>query len=438
LEIVKEFLLKNWLTLLAFVIPTILAVILYKKSQRAPAAFYNDSSEQLIGDSAILSPHIEVKHKGEDVPRVTKTRLIFWNAGKAPIRASDVAQADPLKFKLPDDAQMINASVCRISRDSTKFSVHPSPFEKIGGEVQLRFDFLDERDYAVVDMIHTGKAKGRYELAGTIVGAHRGIAKRDAPEWTKTRPAKLSCNTYYFPQSCLLLFMCICGLLILGMVLPVLLPLQGWYVELSKSARMLGEGTSEAAFSLVLILSVALFAYLVRLLLEMRERSKHVEGEAQMVDLPPGFVLCSGAGDDEKFIDTDGSHKKAVILKRSTLWKPVPGAEYVWARLLPTLEEARKGCQVTLIRNVELARESRSAKLTLRVDDEADIYIDDVEVARGLKGFGAEAHVVDLGAFLKEGVNILRIDVRNSPMNIPNLKAEHNPSGVAYRLEVEY
>ena len=156
------------------------------------------------------------------------------------------------------------------------------------------------------------------------------------------------------------------------------------------------------------------------------------------VEVGPQDIFCSGVGEGEQFIDTDGTQKNAVVLPRRRGWPSVPGAEYVWARALPSEEEARKGCTAYLIRTVRLARDPRSGVLSLRVDDEADVSANGAEVKRGLKGSYRYAHRVDVTSYLKQGDNELRLAVHNYPMDRPEIRPEDNPTGIAYRLEVSY
>ncbi len=161
--------------------------------------------------------------------------------------------------------------------------------------------------------------------------------------------------------------------------------------------------------------------------------------EHLVADVTPGDVFCSGVGGGEEFEDTDGSVKPAVVLPRRAAWRPVVGAEYIWARTLPTPEEARKGCLVTLVRPLELRAEPQSATLSLRVDDEADVAINGHSVAVELVGFTQEQpHTLEVAPHLRQGHNELRVTVRNGAMDREGILPKHNPSGVAYRLDVTY
>jgi len=67
----------------------LVAWLYYRRTQRDRCPCYEVHSQELIGESSLLSPDVEVKHRGESLPRVTLSRLVFWNAGREPIRAAD-------------------------------------------------------------------------------------------------------------------------------------------------------------------------------------------------------------------------------------------------------------------------------------------------------------------------------------------------------------
>lgn len=55
--------------------------------------------------------HIEARYKEGEVPMVTRTVLVFWNAGREPIRGSDLVGKHPLTVSLPDGTYVLEASV---------------------------------------------------------------------------------------------------------------------------------------------------------------------------------------------------------------------------------------------------------------------------------------------------------------------------------------
>lgn len=431
---------RNWVTIVIAVIGIAMTWLISWISRRVRKPCYIAYSEQLIGRSAVLSPHVQVLHQGQNVPQVTLTRLVFWNAGREPIRAEDIAQGDPVKVRLAKDTHVIHASAARVTRDSVKFSVHATPFDAVPGEVSLRFDFLDHKDGARVDILHTGLEGDAVQITGTIIGAGDKIVKRHAfrsmvmrpSEWSRRHrqamwlaiAAVLICVGYGLsitylasnlksikPPPPMLQYWMLSAFLVTGLcfasaiVRPFLWP--------PFPAALIGEADEERPSEICLVAPPA-------------------------VEIGAQAIFCSGVGEDEQFDDTDGTVRDAVVLERRTAWKPVSGAEYVWARPLPTLSEAREGCEATLRRIIELGATPRRALLILRVDDEADVYVNDVQVGRCLRGYDAEAHEVDVTQCLHQGDNNLKIVVRNDPMDIPNLTPENNPTAVAYRLEVEF
>lgn len=180
----------NWIALSVGVLGIVASVVSYKLSQRAPEPCYVVASQRLIGESAILSPHVAVTHDGKPLPRVTSTRIVFWNSGKAPIRASDVIPDDPIRIRLSGGARIIDASVRKVSRKANGLQIFPTTFDKENGEIRIEFKFLDAGDGVTVDLLHTGKETELPRLTGTIVGVPNGIIKNSFERPLATSPVR--------------------------------------------------------------------------------------------------------------------------------------------------------------------------------------------------------------------------------------------------------
>jgi len=308
-----------------------------------------------------------------------------------------------LSIRFHEPVQVVRATVKRATRAVIAFYTHASPFQEFSRDIRLGFSFLDEGDGALVEVLHTGAESEDIEIAGTIIGCPKGVVRAE----TDLDPSALT-----WPQEWLRWHKSLPRKTLLRLALPlsVFAPL-AVCASVSLTLPSLKELDRQSQVMLLLWPSVLLWVViwasvlLVLPLLKWGTLRKLSIGPAScplalLLDMSPG----QPRGEEPPAAEVT---PRAVILPRRTAWRPVAGAEYIWARMLPTPEEARKGCAVTLVRPFELRADPQSATLSLRVDDEADVVINSHCVAAG-------------------------------PMDRAGILPEHNPSGVAYRLDVTY
>lgn len=432
----------------------VVALVLHRqaRSQRMPR--YLTHSIALLGSDSVLSPEVTVQHRGQDLPQVTMTRVALWNAGRAAIRYEDVPQGGALRIRFPNPVQVVRASVRSRTDELNKLSVHASPFPAPSQELLLRFAYLDAGDGGLIEVVHTGPVSQDVSVAGKIIECPDGVVRDGAASDPSAlfRPPEWKGWFRSLPRGMLLSVVAMsvvaCGVAV-SAVGQTAGSMEGGAapreVLLGVALKLVGAIMAGGLTGLL----VLMWANRRRMLLASGSCPQELLvgigggapalGPAPVAELGAEDVLCSGVGDGEEFEDTDGSRKLAVVLARRAVWRAVTGAEYVWARELPTAEEAKEGCTVTLVRSFELPARPSAATLFLRVDDEADVVVNGHAVAAGLVGYTQEdPHVVEVGSHLGQGYNELRITVRNRPMDLENIRPELNPSGVAYRLEVTY
>ncbi len=118
-----------------------------------------------------LPADITVQYQGQNIPRLTRTLVVFWNAGEKTILAADIVALDPLRLKLGDDGRVLAATVLKVVRDVCQVEARLDSSRP--SELGLGFAFLDSGDGAVVEVLHT--SENRYaEILGTIRGLPSG------------------------------------------------------------------------------------------------------------------------------------------------------------------------------------------------------------------------------------------------------------------------
>lgn len=94
--------------------------------------------------------------------------VYLWNAGNATVDRSAIVASDPLRFLLSAEAEALRTSLVRQTRPVIGVSATAK-----ANAIEVGFDFLDQSDGFMVEIIHTGDEKIR--AAGTIRGMRAGV-----------------------------------------------------------------------------------------------------------------------------------------------------------------------------------------------------------------------------------------------------------------------
>lgn len=135
-----------------------------------PSVAFKSSSSPVITRSEQEVGDLEVRFKGETVPRLTRTRMAIWNPRWTVIESADIAESDPLRI-IVLDAQVLDVQVTAETREAVSFKS-----EVRDGVCYLGFDFLDRHDGVMLDVLHTGSDTARPSIQGIIKGVPAGVA----------------------------------------------------------------------------------------------------------------------------------------------------------------------------------------------------------------------------------------------------------------------
>lgn len=199
MEVLKSFLNQNWVGTLIGIIGLVAACLFYRRSQVTPRPVYQTRGLGLVGvrDPA-LPGEVEIRFHGRAVPRVTRTHIVFWNAGRATIRREDVVTKDPPRLVFDKDTEVLNVRIAQTTREVIGLNVDVKADS--GNEVVLSFDYLDCKDGALIEVLHTSE-NAHPQLLGTIRGIPKGIENlgRIQPYRTGRRGAEFT--TFHFLRS---------------------------------------------------------------------------------------------------------------------------------------------------------------------------------------------------------------------------------------------
>lgn len=152
------------------------SLILYKRSGVTPEPVYVLSGRPLAASN--VTRGIGVNYKGEAVDAVQQLLIVFWNAGRGVARGTDVPEHSPLRFEMPQEARILEATVAKYSNADNQFSCSVEDDERT---LRIEFHHLGERDGGLVEVLHTGVAAAP-RFAGTVVGA-KAVSEIRTPLW---------------------------------------------------------------------------------------------------------------------------------------------------------------------------------------------------------------------------------------------------------------
>lgn len=135
-----------------------------------------------VGNSVVTAApeeHITVQHAGKDVPRVTRTRIAFWNAGHRTLDGSMVVADYPVKFNFKGGTtEILSLAVIQESDPANGFAAVADPSNSA---VAISFDYLEPRQGALLEVLHTSDRWGAV-ATGKIKGLPEGIREAESPE----------------------------------------------------------------------------------------------------------------------------------------------------------------------------------------------------------------------------------------------------------------
>ena len=164
----------NWFNVIAFIVPIYIGFEFYRRSLRDKTVQHAWEDVVVISPEEPHDEELRIIYGGREVPKVTRSRLAFWNSGRVTVDGSDVLTQDPLRIEAAEGDRILRVLVVKRSREITGGDL-PSVNEK---QAIIRFGFLDRNDGFIIEVLHTG-SPGSLLLKGTIKGIPNGSTALD-------------------------------------------------------------------------------------------------------------------------------------------------------------------------------------------------------------------------------------------------------------------
>jgi hypothetical protein len=187
------------LSIAFFVLSCVLALFLFRaeRSFPQPAFLVDPTQAAIVSSQQDVQTDLSVLFRGRVIPEqnVTATRIYFWNAGKLPIKNSDVLV--PLEIKFPAGGRVLSVQILDTTRKLNQINVDLKDTQTI----DINFRILEHGDGATFQVIHAGPPSVQPYFEGSVVGAAHPTVEK-ARSVSPKRAARLS-NALLFTASVL-------------------------------------------------------------------------------------------------------------------------------------------------------------------------------------------------------------------------------------------
>lgn len=147
------------------VLGVFLSVFFYRKSKKNKAPTYIVRTINLMTKRIRNIDILQVLYAGQNISNLSVTKIAFWNAGKETIDKSDIACISPIKIEIKPEYEMLDANILFQKNKSNNFKIELSEDKK---NISINFDYLDHKEGAVIQILHTGNENEDISISGSI------------------------------------------------------------------------------------------------------------------------------------------------------------------------------------------------------------------------------------------------------------------------------
>ena len=178
---------SGWFGTLIGIVGILLSIYFYRKDKIGARLDYQ-MAELIILDHNNLALGMSVNYFDKPITRLVKTQIVIWNSGIKTIEGEKIVANDPLKL-IFNSSEVLGCNVASTSREINKCAVYKEENKK--NSLIFNFDFLDPKDGAVIDILHTGEEIFA-KFTGNIKGMKNKIRNRGLSQFPITpKKAKL-------------------------------------------------------------------------------------------------------------------------------------------------------------------------------------------------------------------------------------------------------
>lgn len=152
------------------ILSVVIAIIFYLRSKKEKIPYFEISSNTILEKLHKSLDGLEVHYKGEAQERITVTKVVFWNDGKETIDRNHLVEKDPLRLICPLSTKILDVRIVDCSAESNSVQIGSPVSDKDVTYYPLSFEYLDYREYFVIQVIHNGNTHEQFNIEGKIKG----------------------------------------------------------------------------------------------------------------------------------------------------------------------------------------------------------------------------------------------------------------------------
>ncbi|GIO34662.1 MULTISPECIES: hypothetical protein [Paenibacillus] len=164
---------SGWFGTLIGIVGILVSIYFYRKDKIGARLDYQ-MAELKILDHNNLALGMTVNYFDKPITRLIKTQIVIWNSGQKTIDGNEIVIDDQLKFSF-DSSEVLSCNIVLPSREINKCVVKKD--EMYLNSFYFNFDFLDPKDGAVIEILHTGE-EVYPKFSGSIKGMKDRIRNR--------------------------------------------------------------------------------------------------------------------------------------------------------------------------------------------------------------------------------------------------------------------
>jgi len=165
-----------WITLGGSVIGLlglVLAAVFYAKAKKERIPCYEYSNKTLIEGVDKTLDGLQLHYRGQPQSRITVTKIVFWNEGRETIDKNNLVIADPIRIICPINIDVLNIQITNFSSSTNAIKLGlPSNSDEYQS-YPIEFEYLDYREYFVIQIVHNGDDSQSFCITGKIKGVSK-------------------------------------------------------------------------------------------------------------------------------------------------------------------------------------------------------------------------------------------------------------------------
>lgn len=145
-----------WLILsLITVVSFVFGIYTWITGKRRKEVSVSDISHVILKAGKSQIEKLDVRYNGVNIDNLTSTKFYIWNSGNDVINTHDVVESKKFTIHSCDDTTILDAHIISETDPSNNFRI--AGIEK--NKVQLEFDYVDQGEGCLLQLLHTGSAE---------------------------------------------------------------------------------------------------------------------------------------------------------------------------------------------------------------------------------------------------------------------------------------